>query len=224
MKINKLKPPFSPEWQMRTHGLPICLHRTAPTLAKAGFLRGMAWPLDVNKKGRVRACPFLEGVASIGQGGVSAGELWASLGWRVCLPGLSRLGKPQPVLLFCNVSLFRLPITTQAVLSPQNHLLGPETLPSSQWQEGGSEPKLAASAAGCVRRQHTGAAASHAAIPPLPLDVASRRQEMGSELGLFCSPGMSNTSSRIHPLSQRKKKNPQQICKKRHLKKIFNHL
>lgn len=75
--------------------------------------------------------------------------------------------------------------------------------------------------AGSVRRQHTGAAASHAAIPPLPLDVASRRQEMGSELGLFCSPGMSNTSSRIHPLSQRKKKNPQQICKKRHLKKIL---
>ena len=36
---------------MRTHRLPICLHTTAPTLAKAGFLRGMAWPLDVNKKG-----------------------------------------------------------------------------------------------------------------------------------------------------------------------------
>lgn len=41
-------------------------------------------------------------------------------------------------LRFCSVdvSLFRLPVTTQAVLSPQNHLLGhllgPETLPRSQ--------------------------------------------------------------------------------------------
>lgn len=224
MKINKLKPPFSPEWQMRTHGLPICLHRTAPTLAKAGFLRGMAWPLDVNKKGRVRACPFLEGVASIGRGGVSAGELWASLGRRVCLPGLRRLGKPQPVLLFVDVSLFRLPITTQAVLSPQNHLLGhllgPETLPSSQRQEGGSEPKLAASAGST----QVPLPPTQPSLPCLWTWLLPGDRRWALSWACFCSPGMSNTSSRIHPLSQGKKKNPQQICKKRHLKKIFNHL
>lgn len=204
MKINKLKPPFSPEWQMRTHRLPICLHTTAPTLAKAGFLRGMAWPLDVNKKGCVCASPFLEGVASVGRGGVSAGELWASLGWRVCLPdGISSVSRS---LHFCSVdvSLFRLPVTTQAVLSPQNHLLGhllgPETLPRSQWQEGGSELKLAALRCLRLPRSH-----------PSPALGRGFFQETGDGLWgglffLFCSPGMSNTSSRIHPLSQEKKK------------------
>lgn len=60
---------------MRTHQLPICLHMTAPALAKAGFLRGMAWPLDVNKKGYISASQFLERIDLIRLVCVFAGKL-----------------------------------------------------------------------------------------------------------------------------------------------------
>ena len=222
MKINTPKPPFSSEWQMRTHRLPICVHVTAPTPAKSGFLGGMAWPLDANKKVCIHASPTLEGVAGIRQHGVSAGELWVLQSSHA--PRVTRLS--TRIESTWSTSACAWVLWTGAFLdSPLQHrqfchlrvaYWGPRPFPVP------SDKKAAQSRSW----QHLQAA--HRCLllprihppPPPPLD---RRRGLWGGLFLFCSPGMSNTSSRIHPLSQGKK-NPQQICKKRHLKKIFNHL